>query len=86
MPVRAGIVDDNNITRFDFRQLAVNCEFIIILTQRPGDIIDMLTGGILFAFSAKRYSGLPGAVGGFSGRGKAFAQSISQILLTAPNS
>ena len=49
MAVRAGVVNDEQVARFDLRQFAINGELVVIFTQRPDDIDRCLRRSVFLA-------------------------------------
>ena len=47
--VCARVVDDDAVADVDLGQLAVDGEFVVVLAERAGDVVDMVTEGVFLA-------------------------------------
>ena len=56
-----GVVDVDDIADFDFRQHTVDSKLVVVLAQAAGDVVLVVTGGILLA---KHCNVMVGAVHG----------------------
>ena len=49
MAVGAGVMDDQQVADLNFRQHPVNGELVVVFAQGAGDVVHVVTGGVLLA-------------------------------------